>query len=38
MIATLKRQTDRELSGDLGALHPEEAAVLGLVHARLARG
>ena len=38
LMATLKDRADETLRDDLGSLRPEEAAVLGLLRARLARG
>jgi DNA topoisomerase-1 len=37
MIETLKQKAEDVLSDELASLRPEEAAVLGLLHARLAR-
>jgi DNA topoisomerase-1 len=37
MLATLKQRAEQEMTTSLGALHPEEAAVLALLQQRLSR-
>ena len=37
-VSTIRQRADEELAGNLGALPPEEAAVLMLLHDRLERG
>lgn len=38
LLATVKQRAEQQLSGSLGKLRPEEAAVLGLLQQRLAAG